>query len=90
MKPSIVPSPSQSVASGSGLKNAVAEAAGGSGDGKAQKNQKQGVSIPSQRRWLYYWALILNGEEPRDIFKNPNVPGTSLVISFIRSILLSD
>ncbi|KAJ2912983.1 hypothetical protein MD484_g7444, partial [Candolleomyces efflorescens] len=74
MKPSSSvppPSPSQS---GSGSKDSGTEGASASGDGKVQKKQKQGVSIPSQRRWLYYWALILGGEEPRDIFKNPNVP----------------
>ena len=29
---------------------------------------KQGVSIPSQRRWLYYWALLLAGEAPKDVW----------------------
>ena len=28
------------------------------------KKGKQGVSIPSQRRWLYYWSLILAHQAP--------------------------
>lgn len=32
-----------------------------------EKKQKQGVSIPSQRRYLHYWALVLNGEAPKDV-----------------------
>ncbi|EDR01925.1 uncharacterized protein LACBIDRAFT_310144 [Laccaria bicolor S238N-H82] len=33
-----------------------------------KKKVKQGVSIPSQRRWLYYWALLLAGEAPKDVW----------------------
>ena len=33
-----------------------------------KKKAKQGVSIPSQRRWLYYWALLLAGEAPKDVW----------------------
>ncbi|TBU41726.1 phosphatases II [Dichomitus squalens] len=29
---------------------------------------KQGVSIPSQRRWLYYWSLILAHQAPLDFW----------------------
>jgi phosphatidylinositol-3,4,5-trisphosphate 3-phosphatase/dual-specificity protein phosphatase PTEN len=32
-----------------------------------EKKQKQGVSIPSQRRYLHYWALVLNGEAPKEV-----------------------
>jgi len=29
---------------------------------------RQGVSIPSQRRWLHYWSLFLSGRAPRDFW----------------------
>ncbi|KAK7683205.1 hypothetical protein QCA50_013878 [Cerrena zonata] len=32
------------------------------------KKLKQGVSIPSQRRWLYYWSLLLAHQEPLDFW----------------------
>ncbi|KAF8838930.1 hypothetical protein BDN67DRAFT_824432 [Paxillus ammoniavirescens] len=28
------------------------------------KKPKMGVSIPSQRRWLFYWSQVLQGKEP--------------------------
>ncbi|TFK77365.1 hypothetical protein BDN72DRAFT_830526 [Pluteus cervinus] len=31
---------------------------------------KQGVSIPSQRRWLHYWSLILAGEIPKGVWRS--------------------
>lgn len=35
------------------------------------KTVKQGVSIPSQRRWLHYWALILANEAPKHLWAIP-------------------
>ncbi|KAJ7145364.1 phosphatases II [Mycena crocata] len=32
---------------------------------------KQGVSIPSQRRWLHYWALLLAHEAPTHLWAPP-------------------
>lgn len=33
--------------------------------GSEAKKVKPGVSIPSQRRWLLYWSLLLSGSGPR-------------------------
>ena len=41
----------------------------------------QGVSIPSQRRWLYYWALLLSHEAPSHLWASPppsSASGTSI------------
>lgn len=37
----------------------------------AGKKSKQGVSIPSQRRYLYYWALVLENEAPPGLWVDP-------------------
>ncbi|KAF7323923.1 Phosphatases II [Mycena kentingensis (nom. inval.)] len=36
------------------------------------EKQKQGVSIPSQRRWLHYWALLLAHAAPEHLWANAN------------------
>ena len=44
---------------------------------------KQGVSIPSQRRWLHYWSLLLSHRAPRDFWADkphPKVRITSITL----------
>jgi len=44
---------------------------------------KQGVSIPSQRRWLHYWSLLLSHRAPRDFWadgSHPKVRITSITL----------
>lgn len=44
---------------------------------------KQGVSIPSQRRWLHYWSLLLSHRAPRDFWADephPKVLITSITL----------
>jgi phosphatidylinositol-3,4,5-trisphosphate 3-phosphatase/dual-specificity protein phosphatase PTEN len=40
------------------------------------KKLKQGVSIPSQRRWLYYWALLLAHNAPSHLWEIPRAPSS--------------
>ena len=44
---------------------------------------KQGVSIPSQRRWLHYWSLLLSHRAPQDFWadkSHPKVRITSITL----------
>ena len=44
---------------------------------------KQGVSIPSQRRWLHYWSLLLSHRAPGDFWtggSHPKVRITSITL----------
>ena len=44
---------------------------------------KQGVSIPSQRRWLHYWSLLLSHRAPPDFWTDkphPKVRITSITL----------
>ena len=43
---------------------------------------KQGVSIPSQRRWLYYWSLLLAHQGPIDFW--PLSPGPDISVPKVR------
>ena len=38
------------------------------------EKEKQGVSIPSQRRWLHYWSLLLSHRAPPDFWADKPHP----------------
>ncbi|KAH7907571.1 hypothetical protein BJ138DRAFT_1137484 [Hygrophoropsis aurantiaca] len=40
------------------------------------KKPKAGVSIPSQRRWLFYWSLLLAKQGPSDFWQGSEPPRT--------------
>ncbi|KAK7467326.1 Telomerase protein component 1 [Stygiomarasmius scandens] len=56
----------------------------------ADKKPKQGVSIPSQRRWLYYWALLLSHEAPAHLWATKPLVPSPTSSSSILAIPLSE
>jgi phosphatidylinositol-3,4,5-trisphosphate 3-phosphatase/dual-specificity protein phosphatase PTEN len=50
---------------------------------KAPQKVKQGVSIPSQRRFLNYWALLLAHDAPKHMW-NPSLPKQKVRITQLR------
>ncbi|KAF9652289.1 phosphatases II [Thelephora ganbajun] len=47
------------------------------------EKRKQGVSIPSQRRWLHYWSLLMSHRAPPDFWadkSHPKVRITSITL----------
>ncbi|KAG6868640.1 hypothetical protein C0993_012684 [Termitomyces sp. T159_Od127] len=48
------------------------------------KKANQGVSIPSQRRWLYYWALLLSHTAPAHLWAVPPIPNPKVRLTQIK------
>lgn len=48
----------------------------------SSESQKQGVSIPSQRRFLYYWALCLANEAPAGFWSLHSIAPAPSISSF--------
>ena len=45
---------------------------------------KQGVSIPSQRRWLHYWSLLLSHRAPQDFWADEPHPKVRIISITLR------
>jgi phosphatidylinositol-3,4,5-trisphosphate 3-phosphatase/dual-specificity protein phosphatase PTEN len=45
---------------------------------------KQGVSIPSQRRWLHYWSLLLSHRAPRNFWTDRPHPKVRIISITLR------
>ncbi|THU78172.1 phosphatases II, partial [Dendrothele bispora CBS 962.96] len=54
------------------------------------KIPKQGVSIPSQRRWLNYWALLLSHEAPTHLWATKALVPSPTTSSSILSMPVSE
>jgi phosphatidylinositol-3,4,5-trisphosphate 3-phosphatase/dual-specificity protein phosphatase PTEN len=46
---------------------------------------KQGVSIPSQRRWLHYWSLLLSHRAPQDFWAGEPHPKVRIISITLRT-----
>jgi phosphatidylinositol-3,4,5-trisphosphate 3-phosphatase/dual-specificity protein phosphatase PTEN len=58
--------------------------------GDSKKKIKPGVSIPSQRRWLLYWSILLIGAGPRGFWGlNPSLPYSQNLSTHPKARLLS-